>query len=100
MAVPGLKENGFRIKVVSAAVAALTAVITMVVLGLRHRAIEDLKGLGAIVMRGLILVGSDGSNINIHKFGRLSSCAGFFWWISRAFTYFKVFFAIVSVSEK
>ena len=57
MVVPDLKGNGSRIKVVSAAVAVSTAVITMVVLGLRHRGIEDLKGLGATVMRGLVLVG-------------------------------------------
>ena len=57
MVVPGLKANGSRIKVDSAAVGVSTAVITMVGLGLRHWEIEDLKGLGATVMRGLILVG-------------------------------------------
>ena len=67
MVVPGLKGNGSKIKVASAAVAVSTAVITMVVLGLRHRGIEDLKGLGATVMRGLILVGWGGSNINPYK---------------------------------
>ena len=57
MVVPGLKGNGSRIKVDSDAVGVSTAVITMAELGLRHWEIEDLKGRGATVMRGLILVG-------------------------------------------
>ena len=74
MVVPGLKGNGSRIKVDNAAVVVSMGVITMVVPGLRHRGIEDLKGLGATVMRGLILVGWAGSNINMYKLIRLSCC--------------------------
>ena len=57
MVAPGLKGNGSRIKVDSAAVVVSTVVITMVALGFRHWGIEDLKGGGATVMRGLILIG-------------------------------------------
>ena len=74
MVVPGLKGNGSRIKVASDAIVVSTAVITTVVPGLRHRGIEDLKGLGAIVMRGLILVGWVGNSINMYKLIRLSCC--------------------------
>ena len=57
MVVPDLKGNGFKIKVDNAAVAGLTAVITMVVSGLRQWGTENLKERGAIAMRGRILIG-------------------------------------------
>ena len=53
----GLKGNGYRMKMGSAAAVVSTEVITTVVLGLRYRGMEYLKVFGSTVMRALILVG-------------------------------------------